>query len=56
MFIKTHIGYNPEHFLLANFTTKFGSEWVLIIKIIIQPFEYVNETNYKFVFILCKPK
>ncbi|KAE9526207.1 hypothetical protein AGLY_013838 [Aphis glycines] len=23
VFIKTHIGYNPEHFLLVNFTTKF---------------------------------
>ncbi|XP_060854158.1 tenascin-like isoform X2 [Rhopalosiphum padi] len=23
VFIKTHISYNPEHFLLVNFTTKF---------------------------------
>ncbi|XP_060843558.1 uncharacterized protein LOC132923516 isoform X2 [Rhopalosiphum padi] len=25
VFIKTHIGYNPEHFLLVNFMTKFGN-------------------------------
>ncbi|KAL5238474.1 hypothetical protein ACI65C_005884 [Semiaphis heraclei] len=24
VFIKTHIGYSPEHFLFINFTTKFG--------------------------------
>lgn len=27
IFIKTHIGYNPDHYLLINFKTKFGSEF-----------------------------
>lgn len=26
VFIKTNIGYNPEHFLLISFTTKHESE------------------------------
>lgn len=31
VFIKTHIGYNPEQYLFTNFTTKSKCELIIII-------------------------
>lgn len=25
VFVKNHVGYNPQHFLLINFKTKYGN-------------------------------
>lgn len=40
IFIKTHIGYNPDHYLLINFKTKFESEFT-IHKIILHIIDYL---------------
>jgi len=46
VFIKTHIGYNPEHFLFTNFTTKTRCELIIIINYLLFIYKPINICFY----------
>lgn len=52
VFIKTHIGYNPEQYLFTNFTTKSKCEFIIImiifIHILIRIHLFLNIPMYRF--------
>lgn len=40
VFIKTHIGYNLEHYLFTNFTTKTRCEFIVIMNYLVT-YQYI---------------